>query len=159
MSNILNIGKNIVSGVWEGIKEKAAWLTDKVNGFFKNIVDGAKKALGIASPSKVFASIGRFSALGVGEGFSSQLPGVLNDMQKALDIGGMGLDVGVSASGVAASGVAGVAGNVTNAPTTINIRIDKLNAANDDEIKGLAVKLDNYRRDLLIGRGVPAYGS
>ena len=55
-----NIGKNIVSGLWNGMQSMVGWLRDKVTGFFKNLIPSwAEKALGIASPSKVFASIGK----------------------------------------------------------------------------------------------------
>jgi hypothetical protein len=56
---MLEVGKNIVTGLWDGIKSMASWLKEKVTGFFKNLVpDWAEKALGISSPSKVFAKIG-----------------------------------------------------------------------------------------------------
>jgi TP901 family phage tail tape measure protein len=56
---MLNVGKNIVTGLWNGMQNMAGWLKDKVTGFFKNLIpDWAEKALGIASPSKVFAGIG-----------------------------------------------------------------------------------------------------
>ena len=57
---MLNVGKNIVSGLWNGMQSMVGWLKDKVTGFFKNLLpDWAEKALGIASPSKVFAGIGK----------------------------------------------------------------------------------------------------
>jgi len=57
---MLNVGKNIVSGLWNGMQDMAGWLKDKVTGFFKNLIPSwAEKALGISSPSKVFASIGK----------------------------------------------------------------------------------------------------
>ena len=57
---MVNIGKNIVTGLWNGMQNMVGWLRDKVTGFFKNLVPSwAEKALGIASPSKVFASIGK----------------------------------------------------------------------------------------------------
>lgn len=57
---MLNIGKNIVMGLWNGMQNMAGWLKDKVTGFFKNLIPSwAEKALGISSPSKVFASIGK----------------------------------------------------------------------------------------------------
>jgi hypothetical protein len=57
--SMANIGKNIVTGLWNGMQNMAGWLKDKVTGFFKNLIpDWAEKALGIASPSKVFAGIG-----------------------------------------------------------------------------------------------------
>ena len=57
---MLAVGKNIVTGLWNGIQNMAGWLKDRVTGFFKNLVPSwAEKALGISSPSKVFASIGK----------------------------------------------------------------------------------------------------
>lgn len=56
---MLNVGVNIVKGLWNGMQNMAGWLKDRVTGFFKNLVPSwAEKALGIASPSKVFAGIG-----------------------------------------------------------------------------------------------------
>ncbi len=75
-----NIGENIVKGVWEGIKGMTNWFGDQVSGFFGGIVDGAKKLLGIKSPSRVFAGIGQNMALGLGQGFNQEM----NDVNKAI---------------------------------------------------------------------------
>ena len=56
-SKMLSIGKDIVSGVWNGIKGAAGTFTKNVKSFFSGIVDGAKNALGINSPSRVFAEV------------------------------------------------------------------------------------------------------
>lgn len=56
-SKMLSIGKDIVSGVWNGIKGAASTFKKNVKSFFSGIVDGAKSALGINSPSKVFAEV------------------------------------------------------------------------------------------------------
>jgi hypothetical protein len=41
------------------MQNMAGWLKDRVTGFFKNLIPSwAEKALGISSPSKVFANIG-----------------------------------------------------------------------------------------------------
>lgn len=56
-SKMLSIGKDIVSGVWKGIKGAASTFTKNVKSFFSGIVKGAKDALGINSPSKVFAEV------------------------------------------------------------------------------------------------------
>ena len=80
----VNIGKNIVSGVWSGIQALAGWFRDSVMGFFSNIVNGVKSALGIHSPSRVFAEIGKNMALGLGGGWDSNIDhiktGILDDM-------------------------------------------------------------------------------
>jgi hypothetical protein len=57
---MFDVGRNIVSGLWDGMQNMASWLKSKVTSFFKNLVpDWAERALGIASPSKVFAGIGK----------------------------------------------------------------------------------------------------
>lgn len=68
-SKMLEIGKNIVQGIWDGITGMVSWLKDKISGFLGGIVDGVKGVLGIHSPSKVFnKEVGRFMAMGIGEG-------------------------------------------------------------------------------------------
>lgn len=83
--NMLNIGKNIVEGLWNGIKNAVGWIKQKVGEFAQGILDGMKSALGIHSPSKEFAKLGKFSGLGFGEGFDNSLKSVYKDMQKAVE--------------------------------------------------------------------------
>ena len=84
-SQILEVGKNIVRGIWDGIKAMASWIKDKVTGFFSGIVDSVKGFLGIHSPSRVFAGIGKFMAEGLGDGWGSQFSKVRSDIENGLD--------------------------------------------------------------------------
>jgi hypothetical protein len=69
---MLEIGKNIVSGLWNGIKSMAGWLKDKVFDFFGNLIPGwAKKMLGISSPSKVFSMFGEQIVQGLAQGIGA----------------------------------------------------------------------------------------
>lgn len=52
-NQMMSIGKDIVRGVWNGITSMGSWITSNVKNFFNGIVSGAKKALGIHSPSRV----------------------------------------------------------------------------------------------------------
>lgn len=82
---MLDIGKNIVSGIWNGITGMANWLWDKVKGFIKGIVDGIKGALGINSPSKVLADeVGKYMAQGIGIGFENEMGSVSINMAKTI---------------------------------------------------------------------------
>lgn len=81
---IVELGKNIVRGIWEGIKGMATWLWDKVSGWVDDLVDGVCDFLGISSPSKVFAEIGKYSAMGIGVGFDSEFGGVASDIEKKM---------------------------------------------------------------------------
>lgn len=87
-SKVMSIGSDIVSGVWDGIKNAASWFTNQVKGFFSGIVDGVKNALGIGSPSKVFRDeIGKWLPPGVAQGFKAALPAAMNSMEKDLNKG------------------------------------------------------------------------
>ena len=79
------IGKNIVIGIWNGIAKMGDWLWDQVSSFFSGIVNGVKKLLGIASPSKVFAGIGGFMAEGLGEGFDSQFKSIKKNIENSMN--------------------------------------------------------------------------
>ena len=93
-SRILDIGKNIVEGVWQGIKNAAKWLKDKINGFFDGIIGGVKDFLGIHSPSRVFADMGKNMALGIGEGWDNQYDSIKKDIES-----GMNFTASVSSTG------------------------------------------------------------
>lgn len=83
-SQIVDIGKNIVEGIWNGIKSTGSWLQNKFSGWIDDMVDSVKSTLGIASPSKVFAGIGRYMAQGLGSGFESELQSVKRQMDRAV---------------------------------------------------------------------------
>ena len=65
------VGSDIVRGLWNGMQSMVGWLREKVTGFFKNLIpDWAEKALGIKSPSKVFAGIGKNIVQGLASTFN-----------------------------------------------------------------------------------------
>ncbi len=74
ISKVGNVGKDIISGLWNGIKGRVDWIVDKVKGVAKDILGGMKKALGISSPSKEFAILGKFSIMGYEEGLEKMQP-------------------------------------------------------------------------------------
>lgn len=84
LPDIIEVGKNIVRGLWGGIKSMASWIGDKVSGFVGGLVDGVKGVLGIHSPSRVFAGIGQNMALGLGQGFEKQMQSVTAGIQDAI---------------------------------------------------------------------------
>ena len=84
LPDIIEVGKDIVRGLWEGIKLMASWIGEKVSGFVGGVVDGVKGVLGIHSPSRVFAGIGQNMALGLGQGFEKQMQSVTAGIQNAI---------------------------------------------------------------------------
>ena len=80
----LQVGKNIVDGLWDGLKHSWNSLQEWFNNAVNGLVDGIKGWLGIHSPSKVFAGIGDFMALGLGEGFTKSMTAVNKDIANAI---------------------------------------------------------------------------
>ena len=78
------IGSMIVDGVYQGIQSREAWFRQQVTAFFRNIVTSVKVSLGIYSPSRVFAEIGKNMALGVGVGFEDEMDDVSRALQAAI---------------------------------------------------------------------------
>lgn len=69
LPKIIDMGKDIVKGIWEGIKSMGSWLAGKANDFVDVFVDDVKGFLGIHSPSKVFQDeVGKNIVLGIGAG-------------------------------------------------------------------------------------------
>ena len=87
LPDIVNVGKQIVKGLWEGIKAMGSWIKEKVGNFFSGIVSGVKSKLGIHSPSRVFAGIGENMALGLGEGWNNEYGNIKRGITGGLDFG------------------------------------------------------------------------
>tara|TARA_R110000868_G_scaffold116745_3_gene310482 strand:+ start:2399 stop:4033 length:1635 start_codon:yes stop_codon:yes gene_type:complete len=69
---MFSVGRNIVTGIWDGIQGMASWLRNRIFDFFGNLVPSwAKKMLGINSPSKVFASFGQNIVAGLAQGINA----------------------------------------------------------------------------------------
>ena len=123
----LELGKAIITGLWEGIKSMFADIGKGISDFFQNTIDDIKKKLGVQSPSKVFAGIGvnlmQGLALGIERG--AAIP------QLALDGVALNAAGGYAFRGAGASTVSHIAN------TTYNVTADRA---------GMEVLLDQQRR-------------
>lgn len=105
VSGVFEIGKNIVMGLWDGIKSMGSWIVEKIGDFLGGIVDGAKDLLGIHSPSRVFADIGKNMALGLGNGWEDSFGRVRDGIIHGLDFGAASVDFASSGLGVSSAGI------------------------------------------------------
>jgi len=62
---IKNLGGDIITGLWNGIKENLGKLVTLAVDVGKTLLNGVKNFLGIGSPSKEFAKIGKWSVKGL----------------------------------------------------------------------------------------------
>jgi phage-related protein len=80
ISKITDVGRNIVEGLWNGIKNATKWIKDKIAGFVDDVVGGIKSFFGIRSPSTVMAGIGENLSAGLALGITDNAKLVKNAM-------------------------------------------------------------------------------
>ena len=64
----LALGKNMIDGIKKGIEETAKNVINAVKDVAEKAWDGIKNFLGISSPSKLFAEVGKYTVLGMSKG-------------------------------------------------------------------------------------------
>jgi phage-related protein len=115
----ITIGKDLISGVWNGIKGQANWLWNNVKGFFGDLLGKIKAFLGISSPSKVFEQeIGMNMARGIPIGMKKSIGSVVQSMNASLGQIVSGLSIGNMNLSLAGSGYGN--GSVSNQTENYN---------------------------------------
>lgn len=94
IKEFVSIGTNLVSGLWEGIKEKSSWLKNQIRSWCSSIVDNVKDFFHINSPSRVFRDeIGQFLpeglALGIDKGAKAAFDSMNSFNRQLLSAGEM----------------------------------------------------------------------
>lgn len=79
--SLVGVGRDIVEGLWRGISGAWDWVMGKVRGLTDKLPAIVRKALGIGSPSKVFATIGGNIVEGIQVGMADQRGDLLRDMR------------------------------------------------------------------------------
>ena len=115
------LGGDIVDGLLSGLKRAwtslTTWFTEKWDG----LVGGVKDLLGIHSPSRVFAGIGKNMALGVGEGWEDEFGDIQGDIDKSLAFDDPSMSINASVRKVGAGAAGGAFGGTSIGNITINI--------------------------------------
>jgi phage-related protein len=71
ISDMVQAGIDMIGGFLRGVDQMVGRVLDKVRNMAQDAVNTVKSWLGIASPSKVFAEIGMYLALGLGDGIEA----------------------------------------------------------------------------------------
>lgn len=82
LSEIRNIGRNMVSGLWDGIKERSTWLLNQVRSWCQSILDEIQGFFDINSPSRVMnKEVGVMLARGMAQGITGGASYAVDAMQ------------------------------------------------------------------------------
>ena len=79
----IELGKNILEGIGEGIKNAVGAVVDAAKNACSKVVDGVKGFFGISSPSKLMAKeVGQFLPAGIAVGIEDNMDSANKAMQK-----------------------------------------------------------------------------
>jgi phage-related protein len=121
-TKVLSVGKDLVTGLWKGVKDKLSWLKDKLSGFASSVLDGIKSFFGIKSPSREMAWVGDMLDQGLAKGVEDSANDPIKAMQRvssgvldaaAGDVGGIGFERQLHRTGSAAVAAAGGLGDTS----------------------------------------------
>ncbi len=85
VSDWVTAGGSLIDGLKQGFMNKLEGVKTAIANGATSIANAAKSALGINSPSKVFAAIGENMAEGIEVGWDKNIKSVQNDINKDLD--------------------------------------------------------------------------
>jgi len=98
-------GRNIVTGLWNGIKSGWTWLVDGVKNLANDLLEGAKRALGIHSPSTKFKWVGEMCVAGMDEPLEKYDPYDTLNRSMALNTGSIRAEFAGAYTALPAAGV------------------------------------------------------
>lgn len=101
---MVSVGSDIVQGLWNGISAGWSWLTNKVADLAQSLLQAAKNALDIGSPSREFRDeVGRWIMPGIGEGIDRSMPETLQNLKARAGelVGAMRAELAASTSQMA----------------------------------------------------------
>ena len=137
IDTIKQIGKDIASGLWNGIKSKKDWLKEKISGWVGGIGDAIKDFFKISSPSRLMAEYGRYIDEGLAQGITKNADITKNAMHK---LGESAIN-GINVSGVANANVE----LAQSKPIGEARRLDKIEELLEQIAKGSDVYIDGNK--------------
>jgi TP901 family phage tail tape measure protein len=124
----MRLAGDVLNGFLQGLKAGSADFFGAVGSFFMGVVDGVKKAMGISSPSRLFAEqVGAPIALGIAQGITDNLGAVQRSLGQLASVTATPLAAYGSMSGPGGSTVGTV---IVNNPTS---NVDVLTAISQQQ--------------------------
>ena len=162
MYKIVEIGGNIVKGLWDGITGLASWLWDKVSSWISGIWDGICDFFGIHSPSREMAWVGEMLVKGLAgsiddngdeavkaaEGMADDINGVMGDLAHDMQTA---LPTDFDVTGNVRSAVDGASGF---SGFTIALNITTFNNYSSEDIRQLTNEVMETANQFAMRKGV-----
>lgn len=155
IANVIEVGKHLIEGLWQGISDSAEWLWNKLTEWMSGLWDGIKEFFGIHSPSTQMAWIGEMLVDGLAgavdktgtkavtatRGMSKNILGVMSDLQNEMPTE-FYTDINANVRGRYLTEHSPAYGNGSN--VNVNVTFGDVTLNNDMDIRNVAEKVSNY---------------
>lgn len=133
--SLSDVGMAMIDGLTGGLITAGPKVLEAITGIANSAITAAKKALGIASPSKVFAEIGSNTAAGMTEGVDSGSAGVTSALESM-----------VAPPDAGAGGAGGASVSTSNGGNTYNVtvNVDGAGGGGDDLAQKIVAGIRDY---------------
>ncbi|BBW97222.1 phage tail protein [Geobacillus icigianus] len=165
-SSFVDIGRDLLRGIWDGISNMADWLWNKVKGMLNGLTNKIKDFFGIHSPSRLFAEYGGYLSEGLAIGITADSKLAENsmiDLAKRVSVVGESLGKLVSGSFemsvIPQINPSFLGANPSNAPMRDNepdsftIVVQNMTVRSDEDILRISRELYNLQRQSRRSRG------
>lgn len=130
-------GREIVEGLWDGITGAKEWLGKKIGEFADGFVGGFSESFEIHSPSRLMRDkVGKYIAQGVGVGFTDEMPNVEKSSAEAMKnaFSGIGTAVVGTIPNIFGRALQRDSGTIGTTVETINIYVEGMQIASDYDV-------------------------
>ncbi|MGG3998793.1 phage tail tape measure protein [Anoxybacillus kestanbolensis] len=162
-SSFVEIGKDLLRGIWNGMSNMADWLWDKVRSMLSGLTNKIKDFFGIRSPSRLFAEYGGYLSQGLAIGITDDAKLAENsvvDMAKRVakagqQIGNIALP-SIKPAAIQHVVETNVVGNVVNGASSggTTIIIENMVVRNDEDIYRISRELYSLTQSSRKARGM-----
>lgn len=146
-----DLGRQVAIGLVTGLRDGLLWVWDAAKAMAGKAVEAVKSALGIHSPSRVFAEIGGHTAAGLVQGIDRGTPAAVSSVRRmaaGITVAGAAtLGAGMAVAGTGGPGTAGpgAGGAVSIGPVSIVIQgagmsAEEIAIAVDKRLRALATQ-------------------
>jgi TP901 family phage tail tape measure protein len=156
--DLVQIGKDIISGLIRGIGSMGGAVMRSVSKIANSIPGGVKKLLGIHSPSRVLMELGGYTAEGLAVGIGKGIGGI-QQMAGAManaatpNMGSQSLNYGLSGGGASGGSASATAGSSTHNYERM-FEGAVFNVRKDEDIKRIADELYRMQQNAKARRGI-----
>lgn len=140
--DLVQVGKDIIQGLINGISSMANAVSEKVNDIANSVKDGIKNALDIRSPSHVMEELGKFTGEGFALGLDSTIQSIkdgANNMAAAAQTALQG--VSTPSTDLSTGGSGSIGANTYSFADMFRGAV--FNVRNDNDIKLIGQELGN----------------